>query len=244
MHRDLEVRTGLRIDAALNRIRCKVSRMGMAGKWHTGKASDILQCPDLLERYVELPNEHDEAEYLIQLPTLVAEVNEQDRCCAECWDADRTAETASRYLVEREGLIRVFQRFGFRLKLYERLVRQQDKPLLHKAIEFLGAGQEDTPEAIALERALRMRLQDFVKLEEGLMDDLQDLDAAREELIVAHQGVALNIARSQPRPDESTVSSALLGLRRAAGWYDYKRGYSFDEYAQHWVQEAIDKRRG
>jgi hypothetical protein len=242
--RELEVRTGLRIDAALDRIRCKVNLMGKAGKWHVGKASDILESPDLLERCVELPNEHEEAKYLDQLPALVAEATDQDRRCAECWDTGRGAEDASRYLVEREELIRLFQRFRFRPKLYERLVRQPDKPLLREAIQFLSAGQEDTPEAIALERVLRMRLRDFVILEEGLLDDLHDLDEAREELVAAHKGLALSMACAQSPSDESTVSSALVGLRRAAAWYDYQRGYSFEEYAQHWVQEAIDKRRG
>ena len=243
VHRELEVRTGVRIDAALDRIRCKVSLMGTAGRWHFGKGSDILQSPDLLGRYVELPNEHEEAKYLAQLSALVAEATEQDRRCAECWDTGSKSEATSQYLVERDALIQLFPRFRFRPKMYERLVRQSDKPVLSNAIQFLAGGQECTPEAMALERVLRTRLREFVKLEEGIKDDLCELDETRKELITAHMELALNMARSQPRLDESAVSSALVGLQRAASWYDYKRGYSFEEYAQHWVQEAIDKRR-
>ncbi len=244
MGRELEVRIGARIDAALDRIRSKVCLLGMAGKWHIGKASDLVQSPDRLEEYVVPLNVHEEAKYLEQLPALIAEAKEQDRECALCWETVLEAEQESDYLVKREVLVRLFLRFQFQPKQYERLVRQTDKPLLRDAIEYVNAGQERTPAAIALERVVRMRLPDFVTLEESIGDECRNLDEAREELCTAHQELALRVARSQPHSDESTVSSAFVGLRRAARWYDYKRGYSFEEYAQHWVQEAIDKRRG
>jgi DNA-directed RNA polymerase sigma subunit (sigma70/sigma32) len=244
MSRELEVRIGVRIDAALDRIRSKVCLFGLAGKLHIGKASDLLQSPDRLEEYVELLNEDEEAKYLEQLPALIAEAKEQDRACAECWETGLEAEQENDYLLKRECLVRLLLRFQFRPKQYERLVRQADKPFLRDAIEYLNAGQERTPAAIVLERIVRMRLRDFVTLEESIADECRNLDEAREELCTAHQELALRVAWSQPHSDESTVSSALVGLRRAARWYDYKRGYSFEEYAQHWVQEAIDKRRG
>jgi len=241
--RELEIRIGIRIDAALDRVRSKVYLMGMAGKWHIGKASGLLQNPDLIERYVEQLGEHEEAKYLDQLPLLVAEAEKQDRRCAECWDTGIWLEQESHYRAEREKLIRLFKRFHFRPKLYEKLVRQPDKPLLREAIGFLNAGREITPEAIALERIVRLHLRDFVRIEEGLVDDFCDLDEAWDTLSAAHKELALKMAMAQPGSDESTVSSALVGLRRAAAWYDYKRGYSFEEYAQDWVQEAIVKRR-
>lgn len=242
MSGDLEVRTGRQIDAALDRIRSKVCLMGMAARWHCGKASEILKNPELLERYAEPLGELDEARFLDHLPALIAETQEQDQRCAKHWEL--ATEQQSCYLAEQEDLVRLFSRFRFQSRLYERLVRQPDKPLVRDAARLLSLGQEQSPEATELQRTLRMRLPDFLKLEEGLANDLGDLDEARNELVVAHRDLAFRVARSQPRWDESTVSSALMGLRKAAEWYDCKHGYSFEEYAQHWVQDAIDKRRG
>jgi DNA-directed RNA polymerase sigma subunit (sigma70/sigma32) len=243
VNRELEVRIGVRIDAALDRIRSKICSMGMAAKWHIGRASDLLQNPDLLERVVEPLGEQEEAKYLDQLPALIAQAREQDRRCAGSWTGDMGPAEESRYRAEQDVLIELLQRFRFRPKLYEVLTRQPDKPLLRDALRFVRKGQETTPAARALEQTLRMRLREFVLLEEGLEEDFRDLDEARELLCAAHKGLALRIARSHPGRDKSTVSSALVGLRRAAAWYDYKRGYSFEAYAQHWVREAIKKRR-
>jgi hypothetical protein len=244
VERDLEVRIGMCIDAVLDRIRSKVSLTGMAGKWHIGRASELLQSPELFELCVKPLSEHDEAKYLELLPGLIAETEEQDRRCAECWDTNMGVDQQNQYLAEREELIRLFLRFQFQPKVYERLVRQPEKPFLRDALRFLSAGRENTPEAIGLASILRMRLRDFVALEEGLVEDFRTLDEARDELCAAHKELALKVARLQPRSDESTLPSALVGLRRAAAYYDYKRGYSFEEYAEAWIQEAIHKRRG
>jgi hypothetical protein len=242
--RELEIRIGIRTDAALDRIRSKVHLTGMAGQWHIGKALAIIDNPSLLDQYVERLGEHEAGKYLDELPALVKDAKEQDRCCAECWGSDLSPEQQSRYRVERGELIRLFQRLRFRPKLYERLVRQPDKSLLRQAIRLLSAEVANTPVVVAVEAIVRMSLQDFVLLEEGLVDDCRDLDDARGELCAAHEELALTIARSQPRSEQSVVSSALVGLRRAATWYDSSRGYSFAAYAQYWIQEAIDKRRG
>ena len=61
---DLETRIGSQIDAALERIQRNVCLMGMAGKFHAGKASDMLQDLNLLRRHVGSLEEHAEARYL------------------------------------------------------------------------------------------------------------------------------------------------------------------------------------
>jgi hypothetical protein len=243
VNRELEVRIGKRIDCALDRVRSKVCLTGMAGKLHIGKASDIVLDPGLLERHVVPLEEHAEAKYLERLPALIARTKKQDQRCGECWDGSRGIQDPTEYLTERGRLLELLLQFEFRPKMYERLVRQSDKPLLRDAIRLLSAGQETTPTAVTLEAIFRMRLHEFVALEEDLAVELCDLDETRQELCSAHESLALEIAGSQPRSDPSTVSSAMVGLQRAAAWYDYKQGFSFADYAQHWIHEAIDRRR-
>ena len=159
MDRELEIRIGNRIDAALSRIRSKMHLLGMAGRWHVGKSSEVLKNPDQLKRYVAPLKEHDEAKYLDQLPALIEETSRQDLRCTECWFANSEPEQKSRYLAERDKLVRLFSHFQFRAKLYERLARQQVKPLLRSAIQLQREKQENTPAAIDLEQVLRLSLQ-------------------------------------------------------------------------------------
>ncbi|HTL27579.1 MAG TPA: hypothetical protein VL282_00095 [Tepidisphaeraceae bacterium] len=36
-------------------------------------------------------------------------------------------------------------------------------------------------------------------------------------------------------------AGAMLGLQRSLGYYDVRQGYSFREYAKHWVIEHVDR---
>jgi hypothetical protein len=184
--RDLEVRIGVRIDAAFVRILTKVCSMGMAAKWHIGRASDLLQNPDVLKSVVELPAEQDQASYLDQLPALIAQAQEQDQRCAGSWSRGMDPAQENRYRVEEDALIELLKRFRFQPKLYELLVRQPDKPRLRDAIRLLKEGKT-TPEAVALEQILRMQLREFVLLAQRLEDDLRDLNDARETLCAANK---------------------------------------------------------
>lgn len=107
----------------------------------------------------------------------------------------------------------------------------------------MDSGQEESVEAIAIERIVRMRLCEFVSLEDSYADDFRLIDRAREQLFEAHRSFAVNIAESEPGADQSTTASALIGLRRAIGYYDYTSGFTFAEYARWWIEEAIEKRR-
>lgn len=243
MESELELRIGTRVDEALGRIRSKVCRLGMAGKWHLATALDVVRSPELLRQIVEPLNVEECAAYVDRLPNLVAATRGQDRRCATCWDIAATSGRNSDYLANRETLMRLFQQFRFHPKRYERLVRQPEKPVLQNARRILAAGEEGSTEAKELERILRMRVRDCVALEGDIAQDLAALDGARDELFHAHEQLAFEIAHEQSDCDDQKIASALIGLRRAVGWYDHKRGFDFPEYARHWIQEAIDTRR-
>jgi len=242
---DIETRTGIRIVAALNRIQSHAGLMGRAAEWHIGKASHLLENPALLEfpRFLEV--DCDTTLYLARLPELLAETEQQDLLCHQLWTARHEPHRdSSRFAVERAKLARLFPRFQFHGKLYERLIRQDDKPALREAIHHVSAGTESTPEAIAIEDAVRMTLHDFVNLERQLAEDLADLDAARGELATAHEWFAKQLAQSHSPSDPAVLASAKIGLQRASTYYDYREGFGFTSYAQHWIKEAIQKRRG
>ncbi|HEX4611103.1 MAG TPA: hypothetical protein VH092_23130 [Urbifossiella sp.] len=239
-----EARFGPRIEAALERVRDKVFLMGTAGRWHVGKASDVVRDAALVERYVTPLGEADSADYLRALPELIEQTRTADERCAAAWRVRTPSDNSADFLAGREHLIHLFARFRFRLKVYERLVRRSEKPLLRIAVELLGASHTSTAEVEGLEAVVRMSLAEFVAIEEGLAADLLDADTARERLWAAYEELALGIARSRPDHDAVTTACARAGLQRAANWYDHRPGYSFAEYARPWIQRAVDERRG
>jgi DNA-directed RNA polymerase sigma subunit (sigma70/sigma32) len=236
---ELEERFRSQTKRILDRIRSTVALMGTAAKWHTGKASDLLRNPQLLEQSRFIGVEVDDTDrYLAQLPALAAETEECDRRCAALW----TQRNLAAFLSERAALIALFLQFKFNWKLYERLVRQKEKSLLRNVRALIEQGRESTSDARAIEDMVRMRLGEFVAAEEELSSDLAELDSAREELSSAHGWLALEIAASESETDPALVQSAIIGLRKAATYYGYEYTFSFAEYAQHWIREAIAKR--
>lgn len=243
MDHDVELQTGLRIDAALRNIQAKVCLTGMAGRWHVRKACSIIETPDLLERSVVELEEREQAIYVDRLPALIAKTEHQDALCQAVWHSCNELGNRSRFLDERRVLLSLYRSFQFQLKTYERVVRQPEKPLLTEANDLIEAKLEKSPQARRLEAIARMRLPEFVALENGIAHDLRNLDVARGELSLAFQWLAQEIAEEQQGEDQKTLASATIGLRRATGWYDHKRGYPFAEYARWWILEAIEKHR-
>jgi DNA-directed RNA polymerase sigma subunit (sigma70/sigma32) len=244
MDRASEVGICERVDAILERIRSKVFQMGMAGEWHIARASDIQRQPTLMQALVDTLDEEEKTSYLDCFNSLLAETKKQEARCKTYWDTNNGCSDITSYLGDREKLIELFLRFRFPPKWYEMLIRQEDKPLVQDAARLLTSGMDASADAQQIESKIRLTLRDLLALEEDLTKDLQNLDRARAELWMAHRDLARTIADADPRKDELTYESALVGLQRASKWYDYKRGYGFAEYAQHWIEEAIQKRRG
>jgi DNA-directed RNA polymerase sigma subunit (sigma70/sigma32) len=200
----------------------------------------LLKNPELLNqrRYIGI-EVNDRADYLGRLPTLLAQTTDCDRRCSELW---RTGDLSA-FLSARAELVALFAEFKFHWKLYERLVRHAEIPIFRKAILLIQQGQESTSDAIAIENKARMRLRELVTVWEELSNDLADLDAARQELWSAHEWLAIEIAASQSESGPAVLAHAIVGLKRAATAYGYEHTFSFAEYAQHWIREAIAKRR-
>jgi hypothetical protein len=231
------------MEAAQCRIRQAVCRVGMASRWHIGKATDILHDHGLLERYV-VPLEDDEAaQYLASLPERIEQARQQDARCARLWASRHVQADLTGYAEEQRRLEGLLSQFQFPLRSYERLVRQERKPLLEQATRLLAEGRGETSEALALEAMFRMTLQQFVDLERGIAAELCVLDEARAELVAAHEAWAREKALSCAGSDPEAPVYAARGLRKAAEYFEYRRGYRFATYARHWIERAIRDKR-
>lgn len=241
MDSESETKVGRRIEAALHAIRHAHFRLGMSGRWHIGKARDIVADHSLMERLVDPLDEQTEARYLNGFPALIAAIESQDAMCADLW-SEISPDSETEYTTEHDHLCDLFRQLQFTLKSYERTVRQPQKPLLTHAKELVRESSGH-PAVKELEQRLRLRLNDFIQLETEIDENLAKLDAARNELADAHRDFAIQCAADSGQSDETTVACALYGVEKAAEYFDYTRGYRFTTYARHWIEKAIELRR-
>jgi len=113
--------------------------------------------------------------------------------------------------------------------------------------------QEDlaAEEAVPLEDAIRLYLNRIGQVplltteeEVALAKRVeQDDDAARRELTEANLRLVVSIARKYGKrtamPFLDLIQEGNLGLMKAVGKYDYRRGYRFSTYATWWIRQAI-----
>jgi len=115
--------------------------------------------------------------------------------------------------------------------------------------------QEDlaAEEAVPLEDAIRLYLNRIGQVplltteeEVALAKRVeQDDDAARRELTEANLRLVVSIARKYGKrtamPFLDLIQEGNLGLMKAVGKYDYRRGYRFSTYATWWIRQAITR---
>jgi hypothetical protein len=243
MVQPVEERLCKRMEASLFEIRARVMREGMAVRWHIAKARDILDDPDRLRSTVIPLDEHEEARYLSNLPSLITLVEEQDARCAAAWGATDAA-TTGRAAYECEWLLlsNILLEFRYLPRLYGKLVQYAKKPLLERARKALSASDTSADELTQIQRIVRMSLREIIDLEEANASDIERWTALRNELTQAYDDVAVQIAAAHGT-GEDLLAAARHGLFLATGYYEYHRGYSFPEYAQHWVEREIRRQK-
>jgi hypothetical protein len=243
MTREEERSVGEGIEQAWQRIRPRLCRTGMAARWHLGKARDVLRDPALLERHVLHLQPEGTAAYLAALPRLVKQTAKQNTRCAKLWGARDEQPDLAEYEREQDRLIELFFRFQYPYRAYERLVRQETKPLLDDVRRTLAEPSPPPTKVRGLETYLRMRLQEYVDLEDANVQDLQTLDRLRAELVAAHEEFAWKVAARYGARERDALFFARCGLHKAAESYLPSRGYRFGTYAVWWMRAAIVNKR-
>jgi DNA-directed RNA polymerase sigma subunit (sigma70/sigma32) len=242
MTREDEQRLGEGIEQAWQRIRLRVCQLGMAATWHLGKAREVLRDPARLKRHVLLLKPEEAAIYLAALPQLVQRTEEQDARCTDLWARRATLSARAEFDGKQARLIELFLRFQYPHHAYERLVRQDEKPLLDDVRRALAQAVPSAEQVSALEMRLRMGLLEYVALETAHADDLRTLDQLRAELVAAHEDLARSVAEQYAGTEPDALFFARCGLRRAAEYYEVSRGYRFAPYAIWWIRQAIAAR--
>jgi hypothetical protein len=179
-------------------------------------------------------------ELIASLPEIARAIEEQDRLCSAAWRDGRWEEEPPDFAPQCDELIAQFARVGIRSSAYERVVREADKPLLRQARDL--ARQGDAVGRVALENQLRMKLPQYLENEQAIAAWLTSLDQARADVVQRHVYWAIDLAQSLHAGDVATTQAAATrAVEFAAKNYDYRRGYDFRTYAEHWVREYVGR---
>src|SRR5581483_1100604 len=137
-------------------VRARCCLPGPAASWHVAKANKVL-AESVAERShrVDPAVEKEEwSAYIARLPGVIFAIEWQNKICADSWCADDGDR--AQFQTERSKLLQLFEQVRLCDREYERLARQEKKPLLAEAQSLISGGRDDSDEAGDLEGYLRM----------------------------------------------------------------------------------------
>lgn len=230
MHPD-ELATRLaRVRDRVREIRLAIYRTGMAGRYHLGKARDMLADA---QRAEALTGACDMADHLRHLPAVIERIEELDARADAMWaESGEVPPTVLARLAEAYDAVRLLPR------AYERLARQSDKPIIAQAVHARELAAKH-PQRLDLERTLRLRVDDYLRLEEQIQAALSAIDSDRDAIALAHEEMANAYVRAAGYGDEIAFAAGRLGTRLAVNLFDDRLGYDLIDYATPWIDREL-----
>jgi hypothetical protein len=224
-----------RIRVFQRQIQLAVYQTRMAAAYHTGKARDMVADKDRARR---LTGNDDIAQLRTQLPPVIERIDHLNSLADAAWaELPRNTDKLRDYASQ---LAEAYDAINFRLRVYERLVRQSEKPLLADA-EAARDLPCDAPSRMAIERLLRMEIEDYLALESGIASNLRRIDAERDAVVRAHCDLTDAYVRSTGRTDEISLAAGRHGARLATTGFDEREGFRFMDYAYAWIDRELDR---
>jgi hypothetical protein len=221
-------------------VRHRICFPGTATAWHLARGRRII-AESVVERCAlvgESVANEDYQDYVLRLPHVLERIEEQDSACQKTWGKYRDDRDRS-FQLERDELIDLFEEIHIYDLAYERAARQAEKPLLPRSRRLQNDSNADQGERDELENAIRMTLRSFVENEKAIQSALRTLDETRLLVGQDFEPWAVSFAESRYPGSRPAREGALKALHRAVCYYNHRRGYSFEEYAKHWLEEHM-----
>ncbi|PQO47902.1 hypothetical protein C5Y93_02365 [Blastopirellula marina] len=140
----------------------------------------------------------------------------------------------------RDQLATAYDGMQLQPRVYERLARQSEKPLLQRALAVRDS-PADAPLRREIEQIVRLEIEDFLALEEEIAAKLRQIDAAREAVVQAHHDQIEAYVREAGRTDDVSLAAGRQGARLAAMRFDDREGFDFMDYAELWIDRELDR---
>lgn len=216
-------------------IQLAVYENGLSGRYHTGKAKDLVGNSEKSEM---LTTATDQQEYQRQLPALVERIEALDALSMQTWLASRKRN--AQFLDIQKQLIEAYDSVQLLPRNYERLVRQSEKPLVAKAKRSIGL-PPDHGIRLSVEDHVRMPVGDYLRQESEIDNSLAKIDRLRDSFAVRYTDFAHGCAESMGNGTQLSQTAASLGLRQAVNTFDDRHGWDFKKYATFFINRELSR---
>ena len=224
-----------RIRSWQRQIQVAVYSTRMAAAYHIGKARDMVADNN---KALALTGFDDVTLLSTQLPALVEHIAQlNDLADAEWAERPRSTEKLTQY---NSLLAEAYDAIHLHPRVYERLVRQLEKPVLADARSFKDL-PNDSPSRREIERFLRLEIEDYLALESEIASNLRQVDTARNAVVESHRELTDEYVRATGRNDEISIAAGRHAVGLATTRFDDRKGYGFMDYASQWIDRELDR---
>jgi DNA-directed RNA polymerase sigma subunit (sigma70/sigma32) len=231
-----ETKAAEQIAECLLAIRRLICSYEMAADFHIYKGQKTLEGDFSFLSDEVCDGENLSKSYLELMPELIDRTVDCNEQCAELWFEELTAE----YQTELARLMKLLAEYQFKDSYYEKLARITEKPMLAEAYQLIESGKDDEDEVYRIETRVRMTLEEFIKNEELIKQNLQLIDANREKISAAHEWMAVETAQEFKENYQEALEAAKFAIFKATHMFNHQRGYSFADYAKWWIKKAVE----
>ena len=206
-------------------------RQDRSVQYHVSKLRSFL---DDVEKCKKQTSVEDFASYQLRIPTLINEIAELGQRLKSAWPKSREHNN------DLPRLCELFDEVQLRPLVYEKLVRQTEKPFVETARQLRGSAP-DNPDRAEFENLIQTRVEDFLDEEAEIDRHLRVVDELRDRFAAENAGVAEKYASVLGDGSPFALATAQVAVRLAANYFDERSGFSFSEYAKHWIQNKFEE---
>ena len=225
----LEVRRLLRVTQQL------MYRNGMAGRYHAGKAQNMIDAP---EKILVQTTVTDTKTYMAMLPSLAEDIIQRDTELRSLWEEGK--RDSENYQTKCTEMYDAYDRLQLTSLTYERLLRQSDKPIIEDARNACRLHKQDTKRK-HLERQFRLDINEYIEIENHISATLGRIDDLREEFANSYKEFSDTYVREISDGSKMAMAAGQIGIRHATRFFHDRTDYQFEAYAKHFIKRELDR---
>jgi RNA polymerase primary sigma factor len=242
-----EVAIAMRIEEAEERFRDLIYQFGFTAKEHLALAEKLLSVPPK-ERFDRLINEskvEDRECHLRALRRVMSHVRKLDTALDQAYarGAGRGARKQPVHSPRRDKLHELLQKFYYQPRILEDMSSIASN-IEHEFRRLAPHKDEHRERIAALERLVRMPIDQYLPACEEIDRHLAALNKAKAEMVEANLRLVISIAKRYVHrgvPFLDLIQEGNIGLMKAVERFEYRKGFKFSTYASWWIRQMIGR---